>query len=312
VDPEQPGHGRPLAPADETYGGQAVIEGVMMRDRRAMCIAVRSPGGEIVRRCERLRWQGRRVLFKVPVLRGVLALADSLGLGVSALMWSAEAAGEADEKLTGWQVTLTLVLAAALAVGLFVLLPTVAVSPLRSLVEGSGAAGYGLSVALTLIEGLVRGVVLVLYVAAISRLPDVARVLAYHGAEHRVINAHEAGRDLSVQGVRGFPVVHARCGTSFLLYVVLVSIVVFSFFGWPGIWRRILIRLSLLPVVAGVSYEWIRLAGRRRSAVLAALAAPGMWLQRLTTREPDDSQVEVAIAALTGLMELSPAEEVTR
>jgi len=299
-------------PSGENYGGQAVIEGVMMRDRRAMCIAVRSPAGEIVRHCQKLSWQGRSSVARLPLLRGILALVDSVGLGVQALLWSAEASGEEDEKLTGWQVTMTLGLAVVLSVGLFILLPTVLVSPLRILAGDGGAGSYGTAVLLTFTEGLVRGLILVTYIALIARFPDVARVLAYHGAEHRVINASEAGRELSLQGVRGFPVLHVRCGTSFLLYVALVSVIVFSFFGWPGVWQRIAIRLALLPFVAGVSYEWIRLAGRSRSRLVAVLSAPGLWLQRLTTREPDDSQVEVAIAALRGLLEQGRAEGVAQ
>lgn len=283
----------------------------MMRDRRAMCIAVRSPAGEIVLRRNRLGTV-RGTLTRLPLVRGVVALVDSLGLGIQALLWSAEAAGEEDEKLTGWQVTLTLALAVLLAVGLFVLLPTVLVSPLRGLGAGDGTSSYGRTVLLILAEGLIRALVLVVYIAAVARLPDVARVLEYHGAEHRVINAHEAGRELTVEQARGFPVTHVRCGTSFLLYVVLVSVIVFSFFGWPGILQRMLIRLALLPLVAALSYEWIRLAGSSKLGLVRLLSTPGMWLQRLTTREPDDSQVEVAIAALRGLLDLGPAEGVAQ
>jgi uncharacterized protein YqhQ len=285
------------------YGGQAVIEGVMMRDKGAMCVAVRTPDGRIALNHQKLPGgRGRGMLLRLPLFRGMVALVDSVGAGVSALLWSAGAAGEEEEELTGWQVALTMGLALALAVGLFMLLPTLIVSPLRNLIAPGGpSAGYGASVAMNLIEGAARAAILVAYVWAIGRLPDVARVLAYHGAEHRVINAGEGGAELSPTGVRGYPVLHPRCGTSFLLYVVMVSVLVFSFFGWPNLWQRLLIRLSLLPVVAGISYEWVRLAGRSKSPMVQLLCAPGMWLQRLTTREPDDAQVEVAIAALRGL-----------
>ncbi len=287
---------------DETYGGQAVIEGVMMRDRTAMCIAVRTPGGTIALNRRQLSPARRRPVFKLPIVRGMLALYDSVKLGVDALLWSAEAAGEEEEKLAPWQVALTMALSLAIAVGVFMLLPTLVVSPLRSfLFTGGAAPSYGQTVMLNVVEGLVRVGILVVYVSLIARMPDVARVLQYHGAEHRVIHAVESGMGLTVEAARPHPVIHPRCGTSFLLYVVMVSVLVFSFFGWPGIIQRILLRLSMLPVVAGISYEWVRLAGKSKSPLVKALCLPGMWLQRLTTRRPDDGQVEVAIAALRGL-----------
>jgi len=193
-------------------------------------------------------------------------------------------------------------LSLAIAVGLFMILPTLAVTPLRGLIIGGQATPtYGQTVLLNILEGLVRALILVLYIAAVARMPDIARVLAYHGAEHRVIQATEAGADLTVDGTRGFSVIHPRCGTSFLLYVVMVSVLVFSFFGWPNLLQRLLLRLSLLPLVAGISYEWVRLAGKSRSPLVRLLCQPGMWLQRLTTRQPADDQIEVAIAALRGL-----------
>jgi uncharacterized protein YqhQ len=298
-------------PEAELYGGQAVIEGVMMRDRKAMCIAVRTPGGGIARRHQRLAEHARPAWTRWSFVRGGFSLYDSVRLGVEALLWSAGAAGEEQEQLSSWQVSLVLVTAAALAVGLFMLLPTLVVSPLRTLLLRMVGGGYGLAVLLNLLEGLVRAGILVAYVAVIGRLPDVARVLAYHGAEHRVIHAQEAGAELTPAGARPFALLHPRCGTAFLLYVVFASIVAFSFFGWPNLWQRLLLRLSLLPVVAGVSYEWIKLAGRSKSVLVRALCAPGLWLQRLTTREPDDAQVEVAIAALLCLRQGGePLEEV--
>lgn len=287
---------------DETYGGQAVIEGVMMRDRNAMCIAVRTPGGTIALKHSQLGAARRLPFFKLPIIRGMLALYDSVKLGVDALLWSAEAAGEPEEQLAGWQVALTMTLSMAIAVGLFMLLPTLIVSPLRWMLSlGEAQPSYLATVGLNVVEGLVRLGILVAYVTLIARMPDVARVLQYHGAEHRIIHAVEAGGDLTVEAARPFAVIHPRCGTSFLLYVVMVSVLIFSFFGWPGIVQRIVIRLSLLPFVAGISYEWVRLAGKSKSPFVKALCLPGMWLQRLTTRQPDDGQVEVAIAALRGL-----------
>jgi len=298
---------------DETYGGQAVIEGVMMRDRRGMCIAVRTPDGSVICRSEDYTRRQRDQLWSWPVFRGMAALYDSLRLGIDALLWSAEAAGEEGEKLAGWQVALTMTLSLGIAVGLFMVLPTVLVSLVRSWVTAGGAApvGYGGTVLLNIIEGLVRATILVAYIASISRISDIARVLAYHGAEHRVIHASEAGADMTVEGVRPYPVLHPRCGTSFLLYVVMVSVLVFSFFGWPNIIQRMAIRLSLLPLVAGISYEWVRLAGRSKSPLVQLLCQPGIWLQRLTTRTPDDDQVEVALRALAGLRDGTSATSAT-
>jgi uncharacterized protein YqhQ len=248
-------------------------------------------------------------MFRLPIFRGLLAFYDSTKLGVEALLWSAETAGEEEQKLAGWQVALTMVASLGIAIGLFMVLPTLLVTPLRALVMAGEAPTYGQTVLLNILEGVTRAIILVIYIAAVARMPDIARVLAYHGAEHRVINATEAGAELSVDGARGFPVLHPRCGTSFLLYVVMVSVLVFSFFGWPNLVQRLLLRLSLLPLVAGISYEWVRLAGRSKSPLVKLLCQPGLWLQRLTTRQPDDDQVEVAIAALNGLRGKSAVEE---
>ena len=301
---------RPDKGLDETYGGQAVIEGVMMRNRQAMCIAVRAPDGSIACRSEDYSQRQRAAIWRLPVFRGMLALYESLKLGIDALLWSAEAAGEEGAgELKGWQVALTMALSLLIAVGLFMVLPTVLVSPLR----GWGAAqnaGYLGTVGLNLFEGAVRALILVVYVWSISRVPDVQRVLQYHGAEHRVIHASEAGAELTVTATQAYPLIHPRCGTSFLLYVVLVSVIVFSFFGWPGILARLALRLSMLPLVAGVSYEWVRLAGKSDNVIVRLFCRPGLWLQRLTTREPDDAQVEVAIAALRGLRREALGEEV--
>jgi len=171
-----------------------------------------------------------------------------------------------------------------------VLLPTVVVGPLRRM----GAS----SLAVNLAEGLLRLAVLVAYVWAVGRMPDVARVFQYHGAEHKVINAYDAGRPWDPESARDFSTAHPRCGTSFLLFVAVVSVVLFSFFGWPSLWVRLATRLALLPVVAGVAYETIRLGARSKSPLVRWLVAPGLWLQRMTTREPDRDQLEVAARAL--------------
>lgn len=264
----------------------------MMRGPDAYAAAVRRPTGEIVTRYREWPRPSARYQFLAwPFVRGVVALVDSLAIGVDSLVWSAnEVAGEGEE-ISGGESVLAIVIAVALALGLFVFLPTVIAGPLLRV---------GLdSVLVNLAEGLLRLIILVLYVWAIGRLPDVRRVFQYHGAEHKVINAYEAGGDYGPAAASTFSSAHPRCGTSFLLFVVVVSVVVFSLFGWPSLWVRLATRLALLPVVAGVAYEAIRLGGRSRSLAARALVAPGLWLQALTTRSPDEGQLEVAAKALS-------------
>ncbi|MDQ7794182.1 MAG: DUF1385 domain-containing protein [bacterium] len=288
-------------PETPFYGGQAVIEGVMLRGPELMAIAVRRPDGQVVVHRESLvaaadRWPG----WRWPFLRGVIALADSLSLGVRALLISAEVAGE--EKMEPHQGVLVVATAVALAVGLFILLPTVI----------TGFLGRWLPAGVRhLVEGMVRLGLLVGYIATIARLPDVRRVFAYHGAEHRVIHLFEGGGRRDVDQARAWPLLHPRCGTSFLLFVVAISVLVFAFFGWPVLWQRVALRLVLLPVVAGIAYEAIRLSGRSRHPLVKAMAVPGLALQRLTTREPSDDQVEVALAALEAVLPpcYNPAED---
>jgi uncharacterized protein YqhQ len=275
------------------YGGQAVIEGVMLRGPRRMAIAVRRADGGLFLHRQRLTPAGERWIgWRLPFLRGVVALVDSLGMGIRALLISAEAAGE--ERLSPWQGAAIIGLASTLAVGLFMLLPTVAV--------GGISAWLPWPPARNLLEGILRLTILVGYVAAIARMPDIARIFAYHGAEHRVIHLVESGGEHTVAASRDLSILHPRCGTSFLLFVAAVSVLVFAFFGWPSLWQRMLLRLTLLPVVAGIAYEAIRLSGRSRHPLVHAMALPGLWLQRLTTREPSDDQVEVALAALQAVM----------
>lgn len=275
------------------YGGQAILEGVVIRGPRAAALAVRTAQGIVVRRRE-LRPLAERVpLLGLPFIRGSVVLWEALVLGLDALIQSADLVGEDEgERVGRGEVALAIAVAAVLAVGLFVLLPTLSVR----LVEPWVTGGLGRN----LVEGAVRVVILVAYIALIGTMPDIQRVLAYHGAEHKVIHALEAGDELTVERVRRYPVVHPRCGTSFLLQVALISALLFAFLGWPSLWERLLSRLALLPVVAGVAYEVIRVSWRlgTRGWLLAPLVAPGLWLQRLTTREPDDEQIEVAIRAL--------------
>jgi len=275
------------------YGGQAVIEGVMMRGPEGFAVAVRKPDGNIgILREHTVAPSRRKGPLAWPFVRGAAVFVDSITIGVRSLMMSMELAGEEDEKLTPVQTTMTVVLALAFAVGLFIVLPTVVMSFARR--SASRVPVFLMNLA----EGLLRAVIFACYVTAIARMKDIQRVLAFHGAEHKVINAFDSGDDLTVESVRKRTTIHPRCGTSFLLFVVLVGSVLFSFFGWPSVIQRVLTRLALLPLVAGISYELLRLSGTSSSPIVKALRAPGMWFQRLTTREPDDKQIEVAIEAL--------------
>ncbi len=277
------------------YGGQAVIEGVMMRGPTARAVAVRLASGKVhVEVTPARSWLTLKPWYGWPIIRGLVTLAETLTAGIDALLVSANLSEDPEEHLTRRETVLAVGLALLLSVGLFIILPTVLVSFLRGLI----AHRFWLN----LTEGVVRVSILTLYLVAISRLPEVQRLLAYHGAEHQAIHAYENQKSLEPEVVRDFSLKHPRCGTSFLLVVMLVSVILFSFFGWPGIWQRIVLRLVLLPVVAGVSYELIRWAGRSRSPLVQAISWPGLMLQRYTTRTPDDSQIEVAAAALQAVL----------
>ncbi len=282
-------------------GGQAVIEGVMMRAGSRMAVAVRAPDGEISLYRERVASLGEKHPFlRLPIIRGGATLIESLSLGVKALMFSANIQAQSEEEeITSRDMGLAVLGGIGLAIALFVLLPTLATALLGRLIEGR--------LALNLSEGVIRLTLVVGYIAAVGYLPDMARVFQYHGAEHMVIRAWERvgspqDVDLDIEDIRRESTAHARCGTSFILMVAVVSVVVFSFFGWPSILGRIVIRLLMLPVVAGIAYEIIRLAAEGRSKIFEILVKPGMWLQSLTTRRPDPEQLEVALAALRSCM----------
>lgn len=267
--------------ASVKVGGQAVIEGVMMRHLDRLAIAVRKPDKQIFVHQETLFPVGKKYpVLKLPILRGMVAFVEALILGTRALTISAnQAFEEEEEQLSGWQMTFTILVALALGISLFFFLPTVLVR----LMSGNVAAR---PLVLNLLEGAVRISIFLAYILIISRMSDIQRVFQYHGAEHKAISCLEAGEDLTINNARKFSSLHPRCGTSFLLLVMVVSILLFSFFGWPSLLQRLLLRLALLPLVAGISYEIIQLAGRYK--IFCYLTAPGLWLQRLTTRDPDD------------------------
>lgn len=286
------------------YGGQAVIEGVMMRGRKTMAVAVRNPQGEVVLHEEPLkakiytsRWG------QWPFVRGLGMLWDALGLGMRALLWSAEVSAqeEGQEKIefSGPVAWTTIATSLAFAIGVFFLLPTLASRLLAAAVNDHPIVD-------AVFEGVIRLGLFVLYLWAIGRIPEIRRVFGYHGAEHKTINAYEAGAPLTVTEVQKFSVQHTRCGTSFLLYVLVISIILFApltFAGitptWLALLLRFITRLLLVPFVAAIAYEIIRFsAAHDQNPLMRALITPGLLLQKLTTREPDDQMVECAILAL--------------
>ncbi len=278
-----------------TYGGQAVIEGVMMRGGQAVAIAMRAPDQNIVIHTEKLSGIYRSGIAKIPFLRGLVVLWDALGLGMRALTISANTQTGEDEKIEGPILYLTLGISLTLGIGLFFLLPAAA-GQLSERFLGLNA-WWG-----NLLEGVVRLGLLVGYIAAVSRVPDIRRVFAYHGAEHKTINAFEAGAELKPENVATFSLEHPRCGTAFLLTLVLVSVLLFSLLGPLPIFWRLASRILFLPVIAGLAYEYIRwTANNFESPVVKILVKPGLALQHMTTREPDLPMLEVAIAAFNAM-----------
>jgi uncharacterized protein YqhQ len=278
-----------------SYGGQAVIEGVMMRGSQGVAIAMRAPSQEIVVKTEPLSGIYQSKIAKIPFLRGLISLWDSLGLGLRALTISANLQTGEEEKLEGPAMYLTLAISLCFGIGLFLLAPA-AVGQLGERYLGMNAWWSNL------LEGLVRLLLLIGYIWAIGRIPDIRRVFAYHGAEHKTINAFEASVELTPDNVSRFPQEHTRCGTAFLLTLVLLSVVLFSLLGPLPIGWRLISRIALLPVLAGMAYEYIRWTARHMdSPVVRWMVKPNLALQRLTTREPSPDMLEVSIAAFNAM-----------
>jgi uncharacterized protein YqhQ len=278
-----------------SYGGQAVIEGVMMRGSQSMAIAMRSPSQEIVVHCEPLAAVYRSKVMKTPFIRGLIGLWDALGLGMRALTISANLQGEEDEKLEGPALYLSLGLSLAIGLGVFLLAPA-AIGQLGEHFLGISAWWSNV------LEGVVRLALLVGYIYFIGRIPDIRRVFAYHGAEHKTINAFEAGAELVPAKVATYPLEHTRCGTAFLLTLVLLSVVLFSLLGPLPMGWRLASRILLLPVLAGLSYEYIRWTAKHiESPFVRWMIKPNLALQRLTTREPSQEMLEVSIAAFKAM-----------
>lgn len=283
------------------YGGMAVIEGVMMRGPNRTAVAVRKPDGEVTVEVEENRPASRRFPFlKWPFIRGTYVLISSLAVGMRMLNRSANLSLEAeDEELSTMEIVFTMLLAFALAMGLFVAAPTALVHFTR---DHLGSIFWQ-----NVVEGIVRIVFFLLYILAISRMQDIRRVFMYHGAEHKTIFTLEAGEDLIPENARKYSTLHPRCGTSFLLVVMVISILVFALLGDGSLWYRIWSRIAVFPIVAGLGYEFIRASGRFYDRRWARwIMAPGLHLQKLTTGEPDDDMLEVAICALEAVMEPPP------
>lgn len=300
-----------------SIGGQAVIEGVMMRGPKDIAVAVRTTDGEIVVDKKPIAsvLQKSKIL-KLPIIRGVISFFESLVIGTRALMYSAsffdveeeeEKAKKAamtederkkaeakEEKMKNAAIYGSVVVALLFGIGIFMLLPTVLVGFVKQHIASGVLA--------TLLEGVIRIAIFLAYISLVAQMKDIRRVFEYHGAEHKTIFCYEAGEELTVENARHFTRLHPRCGTSFLLIVMVVSIILFSFISWDNYLTRLGLRLLLLPVVAGISYEIIKFAGRSQNKLVRIVIQPGLWLQKITTREPDDSQLEVAIASLKAVL----------
>ena len=301
-----------------SIGGQAVIEGVMMKGPYKTTVAVRKPDGEIERKIDDNGTKTRKKFFKLPIIRGCVNFIDSLVTGMSALMYSAEFVDiegdeeETESKFDRWLentfgdkikdivIYVSIAISLVFSIALFMILPTFLTKGAEKLGSMAGLAYVTDSHLFTsLFEGIIRMAIFIGYLALVSCMSDIKRVFEYHGAEHKTIACYEAGEELTVENVKKHKRFHPRCGTSFLLFVMIVSILLFALLPRVDmVILRVLMRLALLPVVAGISYEIIKWAGRSKSRCVGWLSKPGLWLQKLTTREPDESQIEVAIASM--------------
>lgn len=298
-----------------SIGGQALIEGVLMRGPKEVAIAVRKPNKEIDLQVQEIKTLGMRYkIFRTPFIRGVVSLIESLSMGTKALMHSADFFMEEEEdqkqslsitekifgdKAADVEMFLTIGLSLVLAVGIFMILPNLITTFIGRNIDNS--------VVLNLIEGIIRIIIFLIYVVWVAKLEDVRRVFEYHGAEHKSIHCYERGLELTVENVRKQPILHPRCGTSFLFMVMVVSVLVLSFFGWPNPLLRILTRILMFPIIAGITYEINRFIGRSNSRLCYLLSYPGLMIQKYATvKEPDDEQMQVAIESLKAVI---PQEE---
>jgi uncharacterized protein YqhQ len=285
------------------YGGQAVIEGVMIRGRKSAITAVRRPNGEVITNSRPLSpiYTGR--MRKAPLLRGIIVLIEAMVLGISSLLYSANVSlEEEEEEITGKAVWLMISISVLLAVVLFLVIPLFLTRLINPYISSS--------LVFHLIEGAIRLLIFIAYLKLVGLLPDIKRVFTYHGAEHKTVNAYEHGVPLEVEAVKKHKKAHVRCGTSFLFVVLVIAIVVFALVGRPSLWLMILSRVLLIPVIAALGYEFIHFgANHAENPLVRALIAPGLWLQGMTTKEPEDDQIDVALVALRAALEIDQSEE---
>jgi len=280
------------------YGGQAVIEGVMMRGRKTAVTAVRRPNGEVALDIKSLSAVYTGWMRKTPLIRGVVVLIEALLLGMQSLLYSANVSlEEEDEKISGWLTWVLVVVSLAFGVALFFMVPLFLAKIFDPYISSS--------LVFHLIEGFIRLGIFIAYLKLMTLIPDIKRVFAYHGAEHKTVNAYEAGVPLEVAAVKEHSTAHARCGTSFLFVVLIIAIIIFALVGRPALWLMILSRVILIPVIAALGYEVVQFGARHAdNGFVRVILAPGLWLQSLTTNEPDDSQLDVAISALSKVIEI--------
>lgn len=296
--------------SNQTVGGQALIEGVMMQSKEKRAIAIRKVDGEIVIKKNKIKsWISEKKIDKIPFIRGTFILIENMIEGINSLNYSSEFFIDEDEeedkfdlflkrifkdKVNDVVVGLSMILALLLSVGLFVLTPTFLGGLFSNIISNK--------VILNLVEGIIRILILFAYIVIISKNKDIERTFQYHGAEHKAVYCYENNLELTVENARKFTTLHPRCGTNFLFIVMSTSIILFSFFGWPNPLIRVIMRIICIPIVAGISYEIIRFLGKYNNKLTKIVAYPGMMLQKFTTKEPDDSQLEVALAALKAVV----------
>ncbi len=285
------------------YGGQAVIDGVMMRGRKNMVTAVRRPNGELALDVKPLPVLYTSRLRRIPLVRGIVVLIEAVVLGIKSLLYSANISLEEEgEEISGWLVWALVAVSSVFAVALFFITPLFLTKLLDPYINSS--------LIFHLIEGFIRLGIFIAYLKLIMLVPDIKRIFAYHGAEHKAVNAYEAGVPLEAEEVRKYNTAHVRCGTSFAFAVLVIAIIVFALVGRPSLWLMVLSRVLLIPVIAALGYEVIYFgANHVKNGFVRALLAPGLWLQTLTTREPDDSQLDVALVALRKVIEVDQTEE---
>jgi uncharacterized protein YqhQ len=289
-------------------GGQAVMEGVMMRSPHSYCVAVRKPDGEIVVEESPLpRISEQYPFFKLPILRGLGTLGQAMWLGMKALRFSAGCAlgmeAEEEAKSGSWAMALNVIASVLFFIGMYKFVPLFLATQL-----GKAVPAVGSRLAINLVDGSLRIVIFLAFLALLSRMKDIHRVFEYHGAEHRVVFNFESGEPVSIERAQRFVTWHPRCGTSFLLVVMVISMIFYAFLPIDNFAGKLVARILLLPLITGVSYELIRFAAKRQSGLMAFLTRPGLWLQRVTTQPPSNDQTEVAIHALERAMELERAQ----